>query len=268
MAEVEQRIEEIDGIPVSWRSATADGTPVLYVHGVPNSSVMWEPFLARTGGVAVDLPGFGDSVKAGTFPYSIAGYDGFLERFLDWIGLARVSLVVHDFGAAALSFAARQPERVERLVLINALPLFDGYAWHRAARLWRIPVVGELVMGSTTPRLLRVALRHANAMPLAERELREIYDKFDYGTQRATLRLYRSVRSGTLAAAGAGLHRIGAPALIVWGMRDPFIPDRAAAQYADALGGEIEAMLLDDAGHWPWLDRPDVIDRAETFLTR
>ena len=266
MAEVQQRIEEIDGTPVSWRSAQAEGTPTVYVHGVPNSSRTWEPFLRRTGGVAVDLPGFGDSVKAGTFPYSIAGYDGFLERFLDWLGLERVAFVVHDFGAAALSFASRLPDRVERLVLINALPLFDGYAWHRVARLWRLPVVGELVMGSTTPRLMRLALRHANASPLPERELHEIYEKFDFGTQRAILRLYRSVRSGTLAAAGAGLGRIEAPALIVWGERDPYIPARAATQYADALGGEIELMLLDDAGHWPWLDRPDVIDRVETFL--
>ena len=72
------------------------------------------PFLARTGGVAPDLPGFGDSVKAATFPYSIAGYDGYMERFLDWLGLDRVNLVVHDFGAAALAFAQRAPQRVER----------------------------------------------------------------------------------------------------------------------------------------------------------
>ena len=268
MVEVERHTDEIDGEPVSWRSGSAEGTPTLYLHGVPNSSSMWLPFLERTGGVALDLPGFGESVKAVTFPYSIAGFDGYVERFLDWLELERVSLVMHDWGAAALAFAERAPQRVERIVLINALPLFDGYSWHRLARIWRTPVLGELWMGCLTPRMLRRTLRGANAAPLPERELREMYEQLDFGTQRAILKLYRSVKPGTLSAAGERLGVIDSPALIVWGERDPYIPSRAAAQYAAALGGECEQALLADAGHWPWLDRPDVVDTVVRFLAR
>ncbi|MGD1050890.1 MAG: alpha/beta hydrolase [Solirubrobacteraceae bacterium] len=275
MLEVSHHTDELDsasggqaGTPVSWRSAAAEGTPTLYVHGVPNSSLMWQPFLERTGGLALDLPGFGDAVKAATFPFSIAGYDGYIERFLDWRELDSVNLVMHDWGAAALAFAQRFPERVERVVLIDALPLADGYEWHRAARIWRTPVLGELAMGCLTPRLLRRALRSANAGPLPERDLRQIYETLDYGTQRAVLKLYRSVKPGTLAAAGAHLDRVDAPALIAWGELDPYIPARAAQQYAGELGGECEVVTLADAGHWPWLDRPDLIDAVADFLAR
>jgi pimeloyl-ACP methyl ester carboxylesterase len=266
MSPVAHHLDEIDGVPVSWRAAPADGTPTLYLHGVPDSSLLWLPFLERTGGIALDLPGFGESVKAVTFPYSIAGYDGFLERFLDWLALDRVSLVAHDWGAAALAFAARAPQRFERIVLIDALPLFDGFGWPRLARIWRTPVLGELWMGSLTPRRLRRALRDAGAAPLPEQELTRIYAGLDFGTQRAILKLHRSVRAGTLAAAGAGLAEIDAPALIVWGERDPFRPPEAAARSAAALGGECELMLLDDAGHWPWLDRPEVVAAVGNFL--
>jgi pimeloyl-ACP methyl ester carboxylesterase len=76
------------------------------------------------------------------------------------------------------------------------------------------------------------------------------------------------VKPGTLADAGAKLDELEGPALIVWGERDPYIPSRAAAQYAVALGGECELALLEDAGHWPWLDRPDVIDTVASFLAR
>ena len=91
-------------------------------------------------------------------------------------------------------------------------------------------------------------------------------DHFDQGTQRAILRLYRSVRAGTLAAAGERLGEIDAAALVVWGALDPYIPARAAAQYARALGGEVELDVLADAGHWPWLDRPDLIERVAGFV--
>jgi pimeloyl-ACP methyl ester carboxylesterase len=275
MLEVSHHIDEIDppsggqpGVPASWRAAASEGTPTLYVHGVPNSSLMWQPFLERTGGEALDLPGFGDAVKAATFPFSIAGYDGYIERFLDWRELDRVNLVMHDWGAAALAFAQRAPERVERIVLIDALPLFDGHEWYLVARIWRTPVLGELAMGCLTPRLLRRVLRYANAKPLPERELREMYETLDFGTQRAILKLYRSVKTGTLGAAGAHLDRIEAPALIVWGELDPYNPAGAAEQYAHALGGESEVVTLDGAGHWPWLDRPELLDSVADFLTQ
>ena len=50
------------------------------------------------------------------------------------------------------------------------------------------------------------------------------------------------------------------PALVVWGMQDPYIPARFGRAYASALP-HAELLELPDAGHWPWLDRPDVVDR-------
>ena len=60
------------------------------------------PFLARTGGLAPDLPGFGRSSKPGYLTYTIDEYDHYLERFLDTVGVERVSLVMHDWGAVGL----------------------------------------------------------------------------------------------------------------------------------------------------------------------
>ncbi len=90
-------------------------------------------------------------------------------------------------------------------------------------------------------------------------------EHFDQGTQRAILRLYRSSPPEVLAAAGAGLGRLQMPALVVWGMRDPYIPARFGRAYADALP-DAELLELADAGHWPWLDRPDLLERVTGFL--
>jgi pimeloyl-ACP methyl ester carboxylesterase len=265
--ELSEHTEEIDGLPVFWRGGPPVGEPVLYLHGVPSNSDEWAPFLARSGGIAPDLAGFGRSGKPGNRAYTIAEYDAFLERFLDHVGIERVQLVVHDWGAVGLALAQRLPERVGRLVIINAVPLLPGYRWHRTARIWRTPLLGELAMGTTTRFVLRQLSRESNATPgpMPEEWLDSVLDHFDQGTQRAILRLYRSSPPAVLAAAGAHLSELRVPALVVWGVRDPYIPARFGAAYAAALP-DAQLLELADAGHWPWLDRPDLIDRVSDFL--
>ena len=267
MAEAREHTAQLGDVLVHWRSAPATGTPALYVHGVPNASEMWREFLAATGGIAVDLPGFGRSGKRGDLDYSIAGYDAFMERFADHLELDRVDLVVHDWGGAALAWAQRQPERVRRLVLIDAVPLLGGYRWHRMARLWRTPVIGELVMGATSARTLRLLSREGNpgGGPRPSEFIEEILEHFDQGTQRAILRLYRSAPPSALEEAGRELHRLGGPSLVLWGDRDPYLPIEFAHAYGDALA-HATVEVIADAGHWPWLDDPSVVTRVADFL--
>ena len=211
--EIAEEHAEVAGLEIHW--LRAGDAPVLYLHGVPTGSFDWIPFLERIGGVAPDLPGFGRSAKPGDFDYSIAGYDRFLEAFTERVGLERFSLVVHDWGGAGLVFAQRFPERIEKLVLFTALPLLPGYRWHRVARGWRTPVIGELMMGFTTRRGLRRELPRE----LADRA----WEHFDQGTQRAILRLYRSAPPELLERSGARLGELRAPALILWPEDDPYI---------------------------------------------
>lgn len=268
---VEEHTAEIDGQPVFWRSAPAPSgatAPVLYVHGVPTSSDDWLPFLERTGGLAPDLLGFGRSGKGGQNDYSLEGIARYVERFLDEAVPTRperVRLVVHDWGSAALAFAQRHPERIERLVVMDAVPLLPGYRWHRIARLWRTPFVGEMTIGLTIRPTLERGLRPAFAGPVPDGFAAAAMQYLDQGTQRAILRLYRSAPEASLAAAGRGLSSLSMPSLVVWGARDPYISSRFGEQYAAELPNA-RLDVVEDAGHWPWLDRPDLIDRIATFL--
>jgi pimeloyl-ACP methyl ester carboxylesterase len=270
--DVAEHTAELDGQPVFWRAApappsAADRAPVLYVHGVPTSSDDWLPFLARTGGLAPDLLGFGRSGKGGQNDYSLAGIAAFVERFLEEVvGVERVRLVVHDWGSAALAFAQRHPERIERLVVLDAVPLLPDYRWHRVARLWRTRFVGEMAMGLTLRPTLERALQPAFASGVVpEGFVEAVMRHFDQGTQRAILRLYRSAPEELLATAGRDLSSLGMPALVVWGGRDPYISPRFGDRYAEQLP-DAQVVCVEDAGHWPWLDRPDLIDRIATFL--
>jgi len=261
---------EISGQPVFWRSgATAPGrAPVLYVHGVPTSSDDWLEFLQLTGGIAPDLPGFGRSGKRGDLDYSVPGYTRFFVSLLDHLKIDRVRLVMHDWGTAALGFAQQHPDRVERVVIMNAVPLLPGYRWHRVARLWRTRGVGELLQGSGSRWSFRQLSREANATrgPMPDQFVDDVWRHWDQGTQRAILRLYRWADPDVLAAAGARLGEVKAPALVLWGDADPYIPARFADAYGEALGGKTVVEHIAGAGHWPWLDRPEIVERVAGFL--
>jgi pimeloyl-ACP methyl ester carboxylesterase len=266
-AQIEERTEPIGGIPVFWRAAPHDRTPIVWVHGVPMSSYLWRPFLSRCGGIAPDLPGFGRSGKRADLDYSIEGYRRFLGEFLDHLGVGRLRLVVHDWGGVGLALAQAEPERIERLVVVNTVPLLPGYRWHWVARIWRRRGLGELAMGSSTRWGLRQLSRQATASgrPLPDDLLDDVWSAFDQGTQRAILKLYRGSPPEVLAEAGRNLGRIDAPALVVWGDSDRFLPTRFGEAYAARLPNA-RLHVVADAGHWPWIDQPGLIEEICRFL--
>jgi pimeloyl-ACP methyl ester carboxylesterase len=253
--EIAERSAQVAGLGIQFRQA--GDAPILYLHGVPTHSQDWIPFLERTGGIAPDLPGFGKSAKPAEFDYSIRGYDRFLEAFVDQLELERFSLVLHDWGSVGLALAQRFPDRIEQLVMFSTVPFLPGFRWHRVARAWRIPLVGEVVMGVTTHRGFRRALPSG----LAD----AAWEAFDHGTQRAILKLYRASPPDVLARAGERLGDVQAPALILWPEDDPYIGAEFGPKHADALGGQTTLEMV-RGGHWTWIRSPGLIDRASRFL--
>jgi len=252
---IAERHAEVAGVGARWLDG--GGPPVLYLHGVPTASFDWLPLLERTGGVAPDLPGFGHSAKPAEFDYSIGGYDRWLEAFVAHAGLERFSLVVHDWGGVGLALAQRFPGRIERLLMFSTVPLLPGYRWHRIARAWRTPLAGELMMGFTTRRGFR------RSLPAAVAD--SAYDCFDHGTQRAILKLYRASSPEALARAGARLHELRCPALVLWPRHDPYISEAFGRRYTDALGGEARLETV-ETGHWSWHEQPELVARVAAFL--
>jgi pimeloyl-ACP methyl ester carboxylesterase len=264
---VDEHTIEVAGAPVYYRRVPDGDAEALYLHSVPTSSEDWLAPLELAGGIAPDLPGFGRSGKAGNLDYTLPGYAEFVEQFLDALELDQVSLVGHGWGAAiALIFAQRRPERVSRLAIVDAIPLLEGFRWPGVSSWWRRPGIGELIMGSTSRWLLARRLRGgavtADAWPDAR--IDSVWEQFDQGTQRAILRLHRSVDAAGLARAGAGLDELRLPTLIAWGEQDPWL-DPA---FADAYGRRVAGATVErvaGAGHWPWLDVPELSARLATF---
>jgi pimeloyl-ACP methyl ester carboxylesterase len=258
---VDDHTIELAGSPVFYRSAVAAGVPTLYLHGVPTSSDDWLELLPHTGGIAPDLIGFGRSAKGGHLDYSIEGLADFVEPLMP----EKLTLVAHDWGAAVgLELAARHPERVTSVVLANPLPLIEGFDWRGPARWWRRPLLGELVMGATTRWLLGRMLRRASRAWTDER-IAAVWAQFDQGTQRAILRLHRGTDLHWLEHQRDRLAALNAPVLVLWADDDPWLPRDLAEPFTTVLP-QATLERAPGAGHWPWFDRPELIERIIGFL--
>ncbi len=254
---------EIDSGPAFYRAAPAAGAPPILLHDVPSSSEDWESLLETTGGIAPDLIGFGRSAKGGHLEYTIGGLAGFTAALLETLDVEPVRLAGHGWGAlVALELAARSPGRIERLALVNPLPLVAGHRWSGPAAIWRRPVLGELAMGSLPKRLLARQFRQASANPgiWTQRRLDALWEQFDQGTQRAVIRLHRATDPEYLT----GVTYDG-PMLILHGERDPWCTRAQAEAVAAGFPGA-DLRTIPDAGHWPWLEREAAAQDLAAYL--
>lgn len=268
---ISERTVDVDGIEIFLRESKGEGTPTVFVHGNPTHSALWIPFLERMEGpaIAVDLPGFGRSSRPDPFHFdhSLPAYANLTEALLDELVRGGYKLVVNDWGALALIAAQRHPARVEKLVILDGVPLLPGYRWHWIARIWRRRGLGEAFNAIGTRGAVALILRQARSghEPMPRAFVDMIWERFDAGTQRAVLGLYRSADPEVLAANGARLGELSCPALVLWGQDDPYINPCFGRKYADALPNA-ELLELEGAGHWPWIDRPEVVGHVSRFL--
>ena len=248
--------------PVLIGGTEATGEAVVFVHGNPDAGSDWEPLMKHVAEfaavVAPDMPGFGGADKDAAQDYTLAAYGAHLGRVIDQLGIGRVHLVAHDFGGPfALTWAAANPGKVASVTLINTGVLLD-YNWHRLARIWRIPVVGELFMRATTRRAARFVIRHDNPGLPQEWVNRIVEHLLPAGTKRAVLRLYRSTRQEDMDALVEPLRDRDPDTLVVFGAADVFIPV-VLAERQRRVFPRARVETLPGVGHWAWLEQPDQV---------
>src|ERR1700740_2518276 len=125
--------------------------PVLFVHGVPNTSRLWNSVLQHLDRQdeieAVDLPGFRSEPPLGWVPRKESYVDFVLERIeaLHARG-GPVHLVGHDWGCLlALRAASLRPELLRSVAAGNG-PIDEHYPLHSLWRTWCTPGAGERMM--------------------------------------------------------------------------------------------------------------------------
>lgn len=246
-----------------------DGPPVVMIHGVVSTADCWtyaiQALRDRYQVIAPDMPGHGRST-GGLAPYGLAFYASWLADLLDALHIPRVRLIGHSMGGAiAAAFAIRYPERVERLVLVDALGLSSKLPWLGARNITAgLPdFLRAMLTGRTDPYLLR------SFQP---------WDFLDpWGAPRPIVEQMAALnqpRGAMVVWAGARLlladfllkrkratfverlGRIAAPTLVVWGRQDGILAlENVQEGLAHLPNARLE--IVENSAHEPMMEQPD-----------
>jgi epoxide hydrolase 4 len=241
----------------------ADGPPLILLHGFPESSLAWRKVMRPLGErgfrvIAPDMRGYGDSdIPDGIDAYALDRLVGDVIGLADALGLPTFAIAGHDWGGiVAWAVAARHPDRVRRLVILNA-PHADTVSAEmqrhprQLVRSWyvaffQIRGLPERVLTVFRFRALRRSLTHSSRPGTFERADITAYvaQWARPGRLTAMLNYYRALRISR-----PPLGRITVRTLILWGMRDSFL----GAHLAEAAAGmcdDVRIVRFKDDTHW------------------
>jgi len=246
------------GVPVFKRAGEEGDPAVLLVHGYPASSHMWRPALealAERGlyALAPDLPGFGASDK-GDHLYSPANYVKVLEALFAGRLKRPANVVGHSMGGViALAYAAANPDRVRRLVIVDAAGVLHRSVYSEF--LGR--AMAERKMGADSPwleMLNKIIAAQAESLPT-----KGILSLDNPQIRRRLLRGDPTLIAGFALAdhdLSRALRSISMPTLIVWSSDDKIAPPRTGQALASVIKGA-RLVTIEDAGHAPQINKPE-----------
>ncbi len=229
--------------------------PVVLVHSLAGNTAHWQAQLAhlRAGrrAVALDLRGHGRSDPAPDGDYGIESLAGDLAAVADALGLGRFALVGHSLGGGvALAYAGTHPDRVERLLLVDA--------------------IGD---GTQLPAAEMEPFLAALESPAYAQAIEGYWATISGPNPAVGERLLRDLRATPREAVVAALHAVARfdpkPALAAYrGHAQAIVtPSNNESWSLHRLGPGIPHRVVEGTGHWLQLDRPEEINRLlDRFL--
>ena len=229
----ERRIAWLEAAP----SAGSGAAPVVLVHGLGTSDRWWAPTIPvladRYRVLAVDLVGFGRSARQ---PVRLDAAADELAAWARAIGLERASWVGHSMGGlVTIDLAARHPDLVERLVLVDA---------------------AGLPISKRVTRHLRNVLHASPFLPLPAYPI-----AVECVLRCGPLAITRASHQILMTDLEARLRSIAAPTLVIWGGRDRLLPPAYGRRLAALIPGA-RYLELEEAGHSPQWEAPAEFERA------
>ncbi len=222
--------------------ALGRGKPLLFLHDWLGSWRYWVPTMVDMSSsfraYALDFWGFGDSDKVAA-RYSIPGYVGQVELFMDQMGIGSVPIIGHGLGGiVGANFALAHPERVEQLMTV-CTPLSGGDIARSLSGYSGGENPAKVILGRRLKSYEEVDIEAAKT------------------DANAVVQSVRYVMGHNLLGV---LEDLDMPVLLVCGREDPIIqpPEDAVLE---GLDYNVYPFIFETAQHYPMLEETSKFDR-------
>ncbi|MEO1635391.1 MAG: alpha/beta fold hydrolase [Cyanobacteria bacterium J06631_9] len=248
--------------------------PVVLLHGLVSQSYSWRGVmgkLAEAGfrAIAPDWIGHGYSGKPNKseFAYTSDAFVKGLDSWLNAVGIERFSLGVQGFmGSTGLLYAAQNPDKIERLIILNTPLTAEAKVPFKIAQMgW--PLIGEVL--TQDPILVDRTLEGGGPYEVSDEDL-EIYRRPFLKSSDVGRSLLATIRQlqlpKTLEAIDQGFENWSAPTLVAWGTADKWLPVSIGETFAKKLN-DGTFKKLEETGHYAQEDWSEkVSDVVVPFL--
>ncbi|SOE23004.1 Pimeloyl-ACP methyl ester carboxylesterase [Spirosomataceae bacterium TFI 002] len=254
---------EIEGMNVHFRDegVMQDSLPIVLIHGTGASLhtfEAWTKELKKTRRVLrMDLPAFGLTGPFQNTDYSIDHYVDFIQKFLTANGVEKCVLGGNSLGGnIAWQFTLEHPERVEKLILIDAAGYpFQSTSVPLAFRMGKIPIINK-VFTYITPRSV-IQRSVENVYSDKSKVTETLVDQYFELTLRAGNR-QAFVDRMSMEKDVSPFERISEikqSTLVLWGEDDFLIPVSSAERFHEDLPNDT-LVIMKNLGHVPMEEDP------------
>jgi non-heme chloroperoxidase len=232
-------------------SGDPGGLPLLLLHGLSDSNRSMKPMMAELPpsirAIAVTQRGHGDSAKP-LGPYTTAAFVADAAMALDQLGVRRAVVLGHSMGSVvAQHLALGHPARVQGLVLVGAFP---GLKDNPAVEAFYDAEVKDMT-DPIDPAFARAFQASTIARPLPP----EFFEMVVGESQKLPAHAWKAIFRDMLQdATDAGLPRITAHTVLLWGDQDSFVSRSDQDRLLAIPGSRLE--VFEGTGHDPQWEEP------------
>jgi pimeloyl-ACP methyl ester carboxylesterase len=242
-----------------------DSIPVLLIHGMSSSLHTFDSVTVDLKKnhrvISVDMPAFGLTGPNPENTYSLDYYAQFLEEFRKKLNIEKWSLAGNSLGGAiAWNYAVDFPNRVHRLVLIDAA----GYPklnekGSLGFKIASTPIINNLMLYVTPKSLVRESLMSIYHDPkiVTDAQVERFHDvAIRAGNRAAVLSIFKS----GFKADYLKIKRVTAPTLILWGDKDKLIDVENVQSFKKDIKNS-QSVIFPNVGHVPMEEVPHLVSR-------
>lgn len=259
---------EIDGMPVHYR-IEGEGMPLVLIHGTAASLHTWDAWTEELASdfkvIRFDLPAFGLTGPAPDADYRLDAYADFVDKVLVRLNVDSCYMAGNSLGGAiSWYYAVQQPEKVKKLVLVDA----SGHPREKGSpiifQLARQPMFAFLFKKFTPKFIIENNLK---AVYHDDSKIRdELVDRYFRMALREGNRQAFVDRANIKVTSQSELIKtLDVPTLILWGKHDTWVPLSDAYLFEEEIEGS-EVIVYDNAGHVPMEEFPILTARDTRYF--